>query len=1143
VIGVAKGWLLVALALGPGAPRGAAERHPAYRVYRGGAVPLEADRTRVAVLWSADLPAARRPGVALGIGRWHLVDLEPAARDGDEVLARIAALARQDRVEFAAPLFVDRGGGFTIPAPRLLARVGGLWRGAAPEVVAAIDPGLVVVERDFGGLRGALLLGAADRDGFALLARANRLAADPRIAWAEPDWLFSGAGGLEPEDPGFPTLWPLRNTGQFGGLPGLDMEAPAAWDVTTGSPAVRVLVLDTGVEQDHPDLNLLPGRDFTSDGPSGGGGPVNACDRHGTLVAGCIAGVLGNGIGSVGIAPSSPVLSARVFVSTPACNNAWISQASWTVQALAWGQLAGARISNNSNSYGGLQSQAIEDQYAATYAAGMVHFASAHNDGLAEVSYPASLPTVNALSNVMPDGTLNPTSNHGPELSFAAPGTGVLTTDRTGPDGSNAGDWVYVGGTSFASPYAAGVAALVLSAFPALGAAQVEERLRCSARDLGAPGFDETYGWGLVNAAKALEPAGVDADGDGTFDACDNCRGTANTGQADADGDGRGDACDACPVDFFDDIDQDGHCGSADGCPLDFDPDQADADGDGVGDACACAAPAFAMSGVAAGGELGLAVAPAGDVDGDGIGDFIAGAPGDDLAGLDAGKALVVAGRGGGTLLVLLGQATRDEFGTAVAGAGDLNGDGFDDVLVGAPYHDAGGHDAGRVYAFHGGPGPFPQTVGAAAAAWHVDGTVPEGRFGQAVATPGDLDADAVPDALVGAPCPAGVGRAVLISGATHQAAATYFGAEARDSFGHAVAAAGDVDGDGVGDVIVGAPGSDSAAIDAGRAYVFAAAGGPAFLAPAGEAAGDRFGAAVAGAGMVDADVRADLLVGAPQHDAGGLDAGRVYVLSGQDAGALGTLTGDQPAGWLGHALACAGAPLDLARGECVIGAPRQSLPGRYEAGRAWIVDVRTGVPRAVFGGASSGERSGNAVGRMPDLDGDGVGELLAGAHRADAPLPDAGRVYVWLPGDEDGDLLAGGCDRCPGVFDPRQSDADGDAHGDACDCAPSDPTAFALPGEVHGLASLPDKAGLVWAPLAPGTLYEGLKGETAHLPVGAGAESCWLAATGTPQGADTALPASGVATYYLVRAVNACGPGTLGHDSAGAERESAACP
>jgi subtilisin family serine protease len=575
---------------------GHARSLPGYYVYDGRPEPLPLDRRMISVEYAkgagARAHSAVLAGAAIDVAGEELIGQGPASLvrlasplDDSQAAANLLdRLLAQPGVEFAAPVFVGNGNEWVTPTREILVRFKPEYAREAEAILSAESVDLAVTEREFGGLSGALRLQSAARNGFDVLEEANRLAADPRVAWAEPNMRFSGRSSLIPNDFYFSDLWGIRNTGQFGGTPGMDMDGDSAWDVTTGSAAVKVLVLDVGSQQDHPDLNQLPGADFTGQG--GGGGPVNFCDNHGTAVAGCISSIINNLIGTVGSSPASPVLSARPFISNLTCDGSWSAEGSWTVDALNWGQSQGARVSNNSNYYG-FASNAIRDKYAETRNNGMVHFAAAGNFANPFVGYPASLPTVNAIAALEPSGALASFSNYGPKLALSAPGVLVYTTDRTGADGYVSGDYAVVAGTSFASPYTAGVAALVLSLHPEMTAAEVERTLICSARDLGTPKFDTLFGYGFVNAYRAVTTSwsnpcaycptmDPDLDGDLVRDSCDNCMAVANSGQEDTDGDLVGDACDNCPL-------------VSNGA-------QADSDGDAFGDACDLC-PAVAIAG------------------------------------------------------------------------------------------------------------------------------------------------------------------------------------------------------------------------------------------------------------------------------------------------------------------------------------------------------------------------------------------------------------------------------------------------------------------------------------------------------------------------------------------------------------------
>ena len=305
-----------------------------------------------------------------------------------------------------------------------------------------------------------------------------------------------------------------------------------------------------------------------------------------------------------------------------------------------------------------------------------------------------------------------------------------------------------------------------------------------------------------------------------------------------------------------------------------------------------------------AGDVLGKSVASAGDVNGDGYADVVVGAIGNDAGGLNAGRAYVYFGGSGGTFDpvadgTLTGAAGGDAFGI-VSSAGDVNGDTYDDIIVGAVSNDAGGTNAGSAYVYLGGAGAtFNSTA---------DGTLVGAgtatQLGKSVASAGDVNMDGYADVVVGAPT-TGAGSAYVYlggAGATFNSTAdgTLTGAATGDQFGFSVAPAGDVNGDGYADIVVGA--NTAGAEGAGRAYVYLGGPGGTFNATAdgtlvGAIAGDGFGVSVSSAGDVNSDDYDDVVVGALNNDAGGTDAGRAYLYLGGEgitfnAAVDGTLTG-----------------------------------------------------------------------------------------------------------------------------------------------------------------------------------------------------------------------------------------------------------
>jgi hypothetical protein len=315
------------------------------------------------------------------------------------------------------------------------------------------------------------------------------------------------------------------------------------------------------------------------------------------------------------------------------------------------------------------------------------------------------------------------------------------------------------------------------------------------------------------------------------------------------------------------------------------------------------AGPNLTLTGISAGGNFGSWVAPAGDVNGDGYPDVIVGAPvaEDPTTPLaDEGRAYVYAGAAGGLGAAPIwsrsgGQAGA-HLGSCVAGAGDVNGDGFADVVVGAPDFDTITKlgetipDAGRVVVAYGSPGgPAAETIRQVFEPW---------RYGNAVAGAGDVNGDGYSDVLVGAPSATGSianeGAATVMTGGPAGLGGTLwtrFGGEAFGGFGSAVSSAGDVDGDGLSDVLVGAVFQDMGGPqDQGRAYVFRGplpAGAGAFWYASGGSTFANIGHSVANAGDVNGDGWSDLVFGLPGHNGAGYRQGQARVYQGSGGGGL----------------------------------------------------------------------------------------------------------------------------------------------------------------------------------------------------------------------------------------------------------------
>lgn len=517
----------------------------------------EIDSSRIAV-FAADgvrsvatlqsLPGVRKAELH-AVSGWALLTLDAPAQNQRSLDVAIDSIADTDAVRFASPVAFDALGGPMFVHPQIVIKLDASQRSRAADVIGSFAD-VTIVGQPLDADPDTFTLRVDATDGQDVLALANQMTSDPRILWAEPDVTFTGRGALIPNDPDFGNLWGIRNTGQFTGAQAdFDMDGDEAWDITTGDNSIITVIIDTGAQQDHPDINQRAGIDTTSD--NGNGGPVNGFDNHGTPVASCVSSIINNNTGVVGIAPNTRSASARTFISINS-SGSWTSNSSWTVDTLNWATSIGARVTNNSNSYG-FTSAAVENAYASTRSSGMVHFASAGNDNSLTIAYPSSLSTVVSVAASALDGDLASFSNRGLGIGITAPGSSIFASDRTGSDGYGGGDTAIVSGTSFASPYTAGVAALVLSVNPSLSAQAVEDILFGSAVDLGSSGYDTTYGWGHVNAHAAVllaqeDDCQADLSGDGEIDISDLLQLLAvfNTNSTDGDvsGDGQTDISD-----------------------------------------------------------------------------------------------------------------------------------------------------------------------------------------------------------------------------------------------------------------------------------------------------------------------------------------------------------------------------------------------------------------------------------------------------------------------------------------------------------------------------------------------------------------------------------------------------------------------
>ncbi|GEM_PF-1923600 len=390
-------------------------------------------------------------------------------------------------------------------------------------------------------------------EGLDLIELAQTYELDVHVEAASPDWRAFPAA--VPNDPDYPDQWGHNNTGQMKdycwncgghdngtpvGTPGFDANAEAAWDQSQGygNSSVVIAIIDSGVDANHPDLNQVTGWDYGS----GDSNPDDdsASPGHGTSTAGVAAAVSNNNLGPAGIAGGCSIMPLKV--ADDAGNMAF----SAIQNALYYAADNGADVVNMSFGAGITSDPATDDALLYAYNAGVTLLAATGNDNASTISYPAINPYVIAVGAASPcdgrkrssslasevsagvstdpngytcDGERWWGSNYGVNTQDAAGAVDVIaptilpTTDISGSGGYTATDYYqWFNGTSAASPYAAGVAGLIVAANPTWTPAQVRQRLVETARDIvnveSGSGWDRYSGYGLVDAGAAVNAGG-----------------------------------------------------------------------------------------------------------------------------------------------------------------------------------------------------------------------------------------------------------------------------------------------------------------------------------------------------------------------------------------------------------------------------------------------------------------------------------------------------------------------------------------------------------------------------------------------------------------------------------------------------------
>jgi thermitase len=325
---------------------------------------------------------------------------------------------------------------------------------------------------------------------------AERLNRSALVDYAEPNFILTSTA--TPNDPLFPELYGMNNTGQTGGSADADIDAPEGWDAAgLGSfPAtggVKIGIVDTGIDQTHPELS---GKVANCADGLGGMVVEGECvddSLHGTHVAGTIAAKANNATGVAGVD-----FNASLAICKALRGGAGVGLTSDVASCIAWTHSKGAKVI--SMSLGGGASTTLQNAVAAAWengsATGSVLVAAAGNDGNSTVSYPAGYAQVVSVAATDHNDAKADFSNTNADVEIAAPGVDVLSTIP-------GGQYAELSGTSMATPHVSGVTGVLWQLFPADTASGIRSRLDGAVDDLGPAGRDQSFGFGRANLCKA----------------------------------------------------------------------------------------------------------------------------------------------------------------------------------------------------------------------------------------------------------------------------------------------------------------------------------------------------------------------------------------------------------------------------------------------------------------------------------------------------------------------------------------------------------------------------------------------------------------------------------------------------------------
>ncbi|MEE2907791.1 MAG: S8 family serine peptidase, partial [Planctomycetota bacterium] len=393
--------------------------------------PLSMDTSRMACFQdgvvSPDIAAKALVGHGLNLDTlvpsvsegWMYVNTQDGDRPVKDVVESVHRLATSPGIDFVSPIFL--GGTQSLPwivtRDIIVAVEAGTDAEAMTALLAEIPGG--VIEHDLGGLDGVLLIETDLTNAFDVLELVQALEQRSEVRFAQTDAIWWALPlGSTPNDPLWDQLWGLEQAND------MDMDAMGAWSMTTGDPDILVAILDDGLDQNHQDMNQVPGFNFTGNGSTGD--HVTACDGHGTCVASCVSSTINNNLGTVGVAPNCRSIGMKIFNAIEFigfCFGFLETQDSWTINGINQSVTSGAKVTNSSWG-GGVASSGINAAFDSARNAGVLHFAAAGNDGSTSISWPASYVSLNAVSALASSGNLASFSTHGQGIFCAAPGQG-----------------------------------------------------------------------------------------------------------------------------------------------------------------------------------------------------------------------------------------------------------------------------------------------------------------------------------------------------------------------------------------------------------------------------------------------------------------------------------------------------------------------------------------------------------------------------------------------------------------------------------------------------------------------------------------------------------------------------------------------